>query len=90
MSVPERKSPIFPNPTILPSGNDSLKSTPKFNIVMSEYGKGKLTSSSGAPVTKEKQAVAIAASESGQAYKDKQAEQSKADRFGFVHGRNKR
>jgi hypothetical protein len=84
MSVPERKSPIFPNPTILPSGNDELKATPKFNKVMSEYGKGELTSSSGAPVTNQKQAVAIAASESHQSYKDKQKQRSKADRYGMV------
>lgn len=90
MSIPERKSPIFPNPTVLPSGNDDLKATPKFNVVMSEYGKGELTSSSGAPVTNQKQAVAIAASESGQSYKSKQSERSKADRFGFVHGRSKK
>jgi hypothetical protein len=62
--------------------NDKLKATKKFNTVMSEYGKNELKSSSGAPVTKRNQAVAIAASESGQSYKHKQSDRKNADRYG--------
>lgn len=43
----------------------------KVRKVMGEFKRGALKSSSGAPVTKRKQAVAIAMSESGQARKKK-------------------
>ncbi len=42
---------------------------PKARTVMAEYGKGKLRSSSGAPVTDFKQAVAISQSEQAAAKK---------------------
>lgn len=45
---------------------EGLKATPKFRRIMKEYGKGDLTDSHGNLVTNPKQAVAIAASESGQ------------------------
>ena len=79
-------NPLFPNPTIMPESyprDDKIKNTPKFNYVMSEFGKNELKSSSGNIVTNPKQAVAIAASESGQSYKQKQSDRKHADRFGL-------
>lgn len=54
-----------------------LEANPKFKKVMKEYGKGDLKTSAGDAVTDPKQAVAIAASESGQSkkkFKKKKAE----------------
>ena len=84
MSDPNTVNPLFPNPTILPGGhNDKLKISPKFEKVMKEFGKRELKSSTGDIVRNPKQAVAIAASESGQAFKKRQSDQKKADRFGM-------
>lgn len=57
---------------------EGLKATPKFRRIMKEYGKGDLTDSHGNLVTNPKQAVAIAASESGQA-KPKKKYKKKAE-----------
>lgn len=62
---------------------DKLNATGKFQKVLGEFGKGELKSSSGQAVTNPKQAVAIAASESGQSYKQKQSDRKNADRFGM-------
>ena len=62
---------------------DTLSDNPKFKKVMCEYGEGTLKSSSGQAVTSQKQATAIAASESGQSYRKKQSDRSTADRFGI-------
>jgi hypothetical protein len=48
---------------------EQIEATPKFKTVMKEYGKGKLKTSTGKKVKNPKQAVAIAASESGQSEK---------------------
>lgn len=45
---------------------EEIKPTAKFKKVMKEFGEGKLKDSHGNDVTDHKQAVAIAASESGQ------------------------
>lgn len=45
------------------------KSEKKISKVMTEYGKGKLKSSSGSKVTNPKQAIAIALSEAGKSKK---------------------
>ena len=61
---------------------NDLIATPKFKKVMQEYGTGTLHSSNGDPVTSPAQARAIAASESGQSYNDKQKARKNADRYG--------
>lgn len=45
---------------------EAIKPTQKFKHVLKEFGEGKLKDSHGNDVTDHKQAVAIAASESGQ------------------------
>lgn len=45
------------------------KTEKKISKVMTEYGKGKLKSSSGSKVTNPKQAIAIALSEAGKSKK---------------------
>ena len=59
-----------------------LIATPKFKKVMSEYNTGNLESSNGQQVNSPKQAVAIAASESGQSYNQQRRKESKYDRYG--------
>lgn len=54
----------------------------KFRKVMAEYGTGKLKSSNGQAVNSQKQAEAIAASESGQSYNQQRRKESKYDRYG--------
>jgi hypothetical protein len=64
-----------------PSGNTSHSAKPatkvgkkrKVKKVMDEWKEGNLKTNVGKPVKDQKQAVAIALSESGQSYKDKKA-----------------
>lgn len=60
-----------------------IEATPKFKKVMSEYGQGTLKSSSGADVNSRQQAIAIAASESGQVRNGYKKDKMKIDRFGI-------
>lgn len=77
-------APLFPNPTIMPSGfNDDKKSDKKFAKVMKEYSKSVLHSGSGDIVKNPKQAQAIAFSESKKDYRMKQADRKNADRYGI-------
>jgi len=62
---------------------NDLEATPKFKKVMGEYAEGTLKTSSAQQINNPKQAVAIAASESGQSYNDQIKKFKKADRLGM-------
>lgn len=64
-------------------GRKDIEPNHKFKKVMQEYGEGTLKSSSGQQVNSRQQALAIAASESGQSYNDNLKKFKKADRFGM-------
>lgn len=42
MSDPNSANPLFPNPTVLPDAYQKDKLNPKFNKVLSQYGKNEL------------------------------------------------
>lgn len=69
MSDPNSVNPLFPNPTVMPDAYQKDKLNPKFNKVLSQYGKNELGGQSGAPVT--------------ESYRKQQSDRKTADRYGM-------
>jgi len=68
-----KKTPRTNSRTATPKQKPTTKKAKKAKVkkVMDEWKHGELKTSAGKPVDDQKQAVAIALSESGQSYKDK-------------------